>query len=156
MVVVWSGRKDVRKGKKIRWLQGGILGKGTCRGYREYSGDPIALYCVRTQGGFVLLGGECCFRGGVALGGRGSCLVLLGGCCLGGYYLGGQGSCQQDDQENQENQNPVRSLPGQSGKPKSCQEPARSLSGQSRQSGYWDDYSRLRKGRSNVRNHKQR
>ena len=31
-----------RKGKKSGGYIGGILGRGTCRGYREYSGDPVA------------------------------------------------------------------------------------------------------------------
>ncbi len=49
--------KDVRckEGKKIKWLHRGILGKGTCKGYREYSGDPIALYVVRARRVKVLL-----------------------------------------------------------------------------------------------------
>jgi hypothetical protein len=28
---------------------GGILGRGTCRGYREYSGDPIVMCRVHTK-----------------------------------------------------------------------------------------------------------
>jgi len=38
------GREDIRKGKEIRWLYRGILGKARV-GYWEYSGDLIAL-CV--------------------------------------------------------------------------------------------------------------
>ena len=49
--------KDVRckERKKTKWLHRGILGKGTCKGYREYSGDPIALYVVRARRVKVLL-----------------------------------------------------------------------------------------------------
>jgi len=28
---------------------GGILGRGTCRGYREYSGDPIVMCRAHTE-----------------------------------------------------------------------------------------------------------
>jgi len=44
------GREDVRKEgrvKKTRWLYRGILGRGTCRGYWEYGGDPMRS--LRTQ-----------------------------------------------------------------------------------------------------------
>jgi len=69
----------------------GMLGRGTCRGYREYSGDPIALRVARAHRG----GCRQCRLGGVALGGR----------CRSGAFL--PGACQ-DDQDDQENQNPVR------------------------------------------------
>ena len=58
-------------------------------GYREYSGDPIALCRVRAHWGGVALGevshwGRCCIRGGVALGEMSQWGVVAWGVSLGG------------------------------------------------------------------------